>query len=120
MAVHPLQPHLVASGTNFGVILSEFDARALPAAVPLMTPPGSKEHSVAYASEKEVKLLTFQLAAPANPTVSNTGVLIELNGRPRNETSETPQMQVYLIDHFLLRIALGFIGDLRWFCIFSR
>lgn len=96
MAVHPLQPHLVASGTNFGVILSEFDARALPAAVSLVTPAGSKEHSVVFSSERELRLLTFQLAAPTNPTVSNTGVLIELNGRPRNETPETPQMQVVL------------------------
>ncbi|XP_024377308.1 uncharacterized protein [Physcomitrium patens] len=94
MGVHPLQPHLVASGTNFGVILSEFDPRALPAAVSLITPPGSKEHSVAFAVEKEIRLLTFQLAAPTNPTVSNTGVLIELNGRPRNETPEAPPMQV--------------------------
>lgn len=94
MAVHPLQPHLVASGTNFGVILTEFDAKALPAAVSLPTPPGSKEHTVAYASEKEIRLLSFHLAAPTNPTVSSAGVLIELNNRPRNETPESPQLQV--------------------------
>ncbi|KAJ6381278.1 hypothetical protein OIU77_030039 [Salix suchowensis] len=31
MVAHPLQPHLVATGTNIGVIVSEFDARSIPA-----------------------------------------------------------------------------------------
>jgi hypothetical protein len=95
MAVHPLQPHLVASGTNLGVILSEFDVKALPAAVPLPSAPGSKEHTVAFAVNSEIRLLSFQLAAPINPTISNTGVLIELTGRPRSDAPESSsQLQV--------------------------
>ncbi|RID59455.1 hypothetical protein BRARA_F02684 [Brassica rapa] len=35
MVAHPLQPHLVATGTNVGIIVSEFDPRAIPSAAPL-------------------------------------------------------------------------------------
>ncbi|MCE3050582.1 hypothetical protein HAX54_047611, partial [Datura stramonium] len=30
MVAHPLQPHLVATGTNIGIILCEFDQKSLP------------------------------------------------------------------------------------------
>ena len=51
MVAHPLQPHLVATGTNIGIILSEFDPRALPAVAPLPALTESKEHSAVYIVE---------------------------------------------------------------------
>ncbi|KAJ0093535.1 hypothetical protein Patl1_27161 [Pistacia atlantica] len=44
MVAHPLQPHLVATGTNIGVIVSEFDPRSLPPVAPLPTPSGKGTH----------------------------------------------------------------------------
>lgn len=87
MVAHPLQPHLVATGTNIGVILSEFDPRALPAVAPLPTPTESKEHSAVYIVERELKLLNFQLSNTANPSLGNSGVASE-TGRSRNESIE--------------------------------
>ncbi|XP_010913344.1 uncharacterized protein [Elaeis guineensis] len=87
MVAHPLQPHLVATGTNIGVILSEFDARALPAVAPLPTPPGSREHSAVYIVERELKLLNFQLSSTANPSLGSTGSISE-TGRSRAESAE--------------------------------
>ncbi|CAM6102896.1 unnamed protein product [Calypogeia fissa] len=69
LAVHPLQPHLVAAGTNFGVILCDFDAKAVRAVVSLPIPVGSKEHHVTCNVERELRLLTFQLSSHINPTL---------------------------------------------------
>ncbi|KAI3996980.1 hypothetical protein MKX01_021256 [Papaver californicum] len=84
MVAHPLQPHLVATGTNIGVILSEFDARSLPAVASLPTPSGSREHSAVYVVGRELKLLNFQLSNTANPS---PGSLSE-TGRSRTESLE--------------------------------
>ncbi|WOK95751.1 hypothetical protein Cni_G04458 [Canna indica] len=87
MVAHPLQPHLVATGTNIGVILSEFDARALPAVAALPTPPDSKEHAAVYIVERELKLLNFQLSNTANPSLGSTGTISE-TGRSRTEAEQ--------------------------------
>jgi hypothetical protein len=93
MVVHPLQPHLVASGTNYGVILSEFDAKALPPAVALPTPATSKEHTAVFLVDKEIRLLSFQLSAPLNLNAANTGPGVD-TARPRHDSSEASHMQV--------------------------
>ncbi|XP_059652174.1 uncharacterized protein LOC132299510 [Cornus florida] len=80
MVAHPLQPHLVATGTNAGVIVSEFDPKSLPAVAPLPTPPGSREHSAVYVVERELKLLHFQLSNTANPSLGSNGSLNEMGG----------------------------------------
>ncbi|KAF8390819.1 hypothetical protein HHK36_023118 [Tetracentron sinense] len=87
MVAHSLQPHLVATGTNIGVILSEFDARSLPAVAPLPTLPGSREHSAVFVVERELKLLNFQLSNTLNPSLGSTGSLSE-TGRSRVESLE--------------------------------
>ncbi|XP_031255049.1 uncharacterized protein LOC116113026 isoform X4 [Pistacia vera] len=87
MVAHPLQPHLVATGTNIGVIVSEFDPRSLPPVAPLPTPSGSREHSAVYVVERELKLLNFQLSSTANPSLGNNGSLSE-TGRFRGDSSE--------------------------------
>lgn len=87
MAVHPLLPHLVATGTNVGVILSEFDPKAIPAAVALPTPSGSKEHTAAFVVEKEIRLLSFQLSTPFNLTAGSSGSVTD-SMRPRQESLE--------------------------------
>ncbi|GAB2248105.1 hypothetical protein Droror1_Dr00007987 [Drosera rotundifolia] len=85
MVAHPLQPHLVATGTNIGVIMSEFDFRSLPPVAPLSSPPGSREHSAVYVVERELKLLNFQLSNTANPSLGSN---ISLNepGRSRGDS----------------------------------
>ncbi|CAM8905406.1 unnamed protein product [Rhodiola kirilowii] len=88
MVAHPLQPHLVATGTNIGVILSEFDPRSLPAVAPLPTPPGSREHSAVYLVERELKLLSFQLNNSTNPSLGSIGTLSEI-GRSKGDSAET-------------------------------
>ncbi|EOY32225.1 Transducin/WD40 repeat-like superfamily protein isoform 2 [Theobroma cacao] len=87
MVAHPLQPHLVATGTNIGIIVSEFDARSLPPVVPLLTPPGSREHSAVYIVERELKLLNFQLSNTANPSLGNNGSLSE-TGKLKGDSFE--------------------------------
>ncbi|KAG6728900.1 uncharacterized protein LOC122303981 isoform X1 [Carya illinoinensis] len=87
MVAHPLQPHLVATGTNIGVIVSEFDARSLPAVAPLPTLSGSREHSAVYVVERELKLLNFHLSNTANPSLGNNSSLSE-TGRYKGETFE--------------------------------
>ncbi|KNA11580.1 hypothetical protein SOVF_133800 isoform A, partial [Spinacia oleracea] len=77
MVAHPLQPHLVATGTNIGVIISEFDFRALPPVVALPSTLGSREHSSVYVVERELKLLTFQLSNTANSSLGSNGPLTE-------------------------------------------
>lgn len=88
MVAHPLQPHLVATGTNIGIILSEFDSRALPAVCPLPTPAGGNEHSAVYIVERELKLLNFQLSNTANPTLASAGPAAEAI-RARGESAES-------------------------------
>lgn len=85
MVAHPLQPHLVATGTNIGVILCEFNPKSLPAVVPLPTPSGSREHSAVYIVERELKLLNFQLSNIANATLGSTASLSEAG---RSESAE--------------------------------
>jgi hypothetical protein len=92
LAVHPLQPHLVAAGTNFGVILCEFDAKSIPAVVPLPTPVGSKAHRVMCNIERELRMLTFQLSSHTNPTVLSAG---DTGARIRADLAvETPSLLV--------------------------
>ena len=93
MTVHPLQPHLVATGTNYGVILSEFDAKALPPAVALPTPSLSKEHTAVFLVDKEIRLLSFQLSTPLNLNATNTGSVVDA-ARPRHESAEASHLQV--------------------------
>lgn len=87
MVAHPLQPHLVATGTNAGVIISEFDPRSLPAVASLPTPSETREHSAVYVIERELKLLNFQLSPTANPSIGNNGSLSEA-GRLRGDSVE--------------------------------
>ncbi|GAB2287720.1 hypothetical protein Dimus_022082 [Dionaea muscipula] len=87
MIAHPLQPHLVATGTNVGVIMSEFDFRSLPPAVPLPLAPGSREHSAVYVVERELKLLNFQLSNTGNASLGSNSSLSE-SGRSRGDTLE--------------------------------
>lgn len=87
MVAHTLQPHLVATGTNIGVIVCEFDARSLPAVAPLPSPLDSREHSAVYVVERELKLLSFQLNNSANPSLGNNNALSE-TGRSRGDSLE--------------------------------
>nr|GEV59174.1 transducin/WD40 repeat-like superfamily protein [Tanacetum cinerariifolium] len=87
MVAHPLQPHIVATGTNIGIILSEFDPRSLPAVAPLPSIPESREHAAVYVVERELKLLQFQLNNAANPSLGSNGSLTD-TGRLRGDTSE--------------------------------
>ncbi|KAI3701895.1 hypothetical protein L6452_27348 [Arctium lappa] len=87
MVAHPLQPHIVATGTNIGVILSEFDPRSLPAVAPLPSLPESREHAAVYVVERELKMLQFQLSNTANPSLGSNGSLTE-TGKLRGDPSE--------------------------------
>ncbi|KAG4921472.1 hypothetical protein JHK84_050346 [Glycine max] len=87
MVAHTLQPHLVAIGTNIGVIICEFDARSLPPVAPLPTPSDSREHSAIFVIERELKLLNFQLNNSANPSLGNNSSLSE-TGRPKGDFFE--------------------------------
>jgi len=91
MVAHPLQPHLVATGTNIGVIISEFDFRALPPVAALPSPPGTREHSAVYVVDRELRSLTFQLSNAANPSLGSNGSLTE-STRSRGE-SDLPQVK---------------------------
>lgn len=92
MVAHSLQPHLVATGTNIGVIISEFDPRSLPAVAPLPTPSGSRDHSAVYVVERELKLLNFQLSSAANPSLGNNGSLSEA-GRLKGDSPDALQIK---------------------------
>ncbi|XP_068665069.1 uncharacterized protein [Aristolochia californica] len=87
MVAHPLQPHLVATGTNIGVILCEFDPKSLPAVAALPPQPGSREHSAVYLVERELKLLQFQLSNVTNPSLGAAASISE-TGRTRPDFSE--------------------------------
>ncbi|CAA7023284.1 unnamed protein product [Microthlaspi erraticum] len=75
MVAHPLQPHLVATGTNVGIIVSEFDPRAIPSAAPLPALSGSRENSAVYILGRELKLLNFQISNSASPSLGNNSAL---------------------------------------------
>uniref|UniRef100_A0A803LT85 Transducin/WD40 repeat-like superfamily protein n=1 Tax=Chenopodium quinoa TaxID=63459 RepID=A0A803LT85_CHEQI len=97
MVAHPLQPHLVATGTNIGVIISEFDFRALPPVVALPSPPGSREHSAVYIVERELKLLTFQLSNTANTSLGSNGSLTEsARSKVDPEASQVKQIKKHI------------------------
>ncbi|XP_061366203.1 uncharacterized protein LOC133309444 [Gastrolobium bilobum] len=87
MVAHTLQPHLVATGTNIGVIMCEFDARSLPPVAPLPTPSDSRMHSAVFVIERELKLLNFQLNNSANPSLGNNSSLSE-TGRSKGDFFE--------------------------------
>ncbi|KAJ4843544.1 hypothetical protein Tsubulata_007960 [Turnera subulata] len=88
MAAHSLQPHLVVTGTNIGLIVCEFDAKSLPAVAPLPTPSENREHSAVYVVERELKLLNFQLSNTANPSLASNGSLSE-TGKYKGDTAES-------------------------------
>ncbi|KAL6545662.1 hypothetical protein OROGR_009536 [Orobanche gracilis] len=73
MVAHTLRPHLVATGTNIGVLVCEFDAKALPPIAPLPTLPGGREHAAVYVVERQLKLLQFQLSNTTNPALGSNG-----------------------------------------------
>ncbi|CAL0311176.1 unnamed protein product [Lupinus luteus] len=87
MVAHSLQPHLVATGTNIGVIMCEFDPRSLPPVAPLPTPSDSREHSAIFVVERELKLLNFQLNNSVNPSLGNNSSLSE-TGRSKGDFFE--------------------------------
>ncbi|KAL3382185.1 hypothetical protein AABB24_001974 [Solanum stoloniferum] len=87
MVAHPLQPHLVATGTNIGIILCEFDQKSLPPVAVLPTPTESHEHTAVYVVERELKLLQFQLSNTTAPALGSNGSLSD-TGRFRGEIPE--------------------------------
>ncbi|KAK6805181.1 hypothetical protein RDI58_002966 [Solanum bulbocastanum] len=87
MVAHPLQPHLVATGTNIGIILCEFDQKSLPPVAVLPTPTESREHTAVYVVERELKLLQFQLSNTTAPALGSNGSLSD-TGRFRGEIPE--------------------------------
>ncbi|CAN4108269.1 unnamed protein product [Withania somnifera] len=87
MVAHPLQPHLVATGTNIGIILCEFDQKSLPPVAVLPTPTESREHTAVFVVERELKLLQFQLSNTTAPALGSNGSLSD-TGRFRGEIPE--------------------------------
>jgi hypothetical protein len=85
MVAHTLQPHLVAIGTNIGVVICEFDARSLPPVAPLPTPSDSREHSAVFVIERELKLLNFQLNNSVNPSLESS---LAETGRTQGDSFE--------------------------------
>ncbi|KAK2398185.1 Transducin/WD40 repeat superfamily protein [Trifolium repens] len=85
MVAHTLQPHLVAIGTNIGVVICEFDARSLPPVAPLPTPSDSREHSAVFVIERELKLLNFQLNNSVNPSLGSS---LAETGRAQGDSFE--------------------------------
>ncbi|ONK69912.1 uncharacterized protein A4U43_C05F28140 [Asparagus officinalis] len=96
MVAHPLQPHLVATGTNIGVILSEFDPKSLPAVAALPTPPASRVHSAVYVVERELKLLNFQLSNTSNPALGSSGSLSEAGKSDSAESLQVKQTKKHI------------------------
>lgn len=96
MIAHPLQPHLVATGTNIGVIISELDAKSLPAVAPLPTPSGGRDHSAVYIVERELKLLNFQLSHATNPSLGNNGSLSEGGRLKGDELLQVKQVKKHI------------------------
>lgn len=112
MVVHPLQPHLLAVGTNMGVIMAQFAPKCIPPAVALPPPPGSREQFVICASNKSLYAVSFQVAGPGGPIIASGGPppgasegphsgehpagLLNLSankGRPDSADSSAPQVR---------------------------
>ncbi|KAK4427529.1 TSET complex member tstF [Sesamum alatum] len=87
MVAHSLQSHLVATGTNIGVLVCEFDAQSLPPVAPLLTAPASREHAAVCVVKRELKLLQFQLSNTPNPALGGNGSSND-GGRVRGDTPE--------------------------------
>ncbi|KAE8697074.1 Transducin/WD40 repeat-like superfamily protein isoform 2 [Hibiscus syriacus] len=75
MVAHQLKPQLVATGTNVGVIVSEFDPGSLPPVTPLPMSAESRDHSAVCIIEKELSLLNFQLSNMTDPSLGNNSSL---------------------------------------------
>ncbi|KAL4384266.1 hypothetical protein GQ457_15G029400 [Hibiscus cannabinus] len=71
MVAHPLKPHLVATGTNVGILVSEFDPGSLPPVTPLPMSAESRDHSAVCILEKELRLLNFHLSNTTDPSLGN-------------------------------------------------
>ncbi|GMJ01538.1 Transducin/WD40-2 Protien [Hibiscus trionum] len=83
MVAHPLKPHLVATGTNVGVLVSEFDPGSLPPVTPLPMSAESRDHSAVCILGKELRLLNFHLSNTTDPSHGNNSSLSDagnLNG----------------------------------------
>ncbi|KAK8615207.1 hypothetical protein V6N13_068988 [Hibiscus sabdariffa] len=83
MVAHPLKPHLVATGTNVGILVSEFDPGSLPPVTPLPMSAESRDHSAVCILEKELRLLNFHLSNTTDPSLGNNSSLSDagkLNG----------------------------------------
>ncbi|XP_051147314.1 uncharacterized protein LOC127262598 [Andrographis paniculata] len=89
MVAHSLQPHLVATGTNIGILICEFDAKALPPVAPLPAKPGSRENAALYLVDKELKLLQFQPSNTQNPSQGS-----HMNDAGRVSSDKPEQLQV--------------------------
>jgi len=96
MVAHPLQPHLVATGTNVGIIISELDFRALPPVAALPSPAGSREHSAVFVVGRELKLLTFKLSNTANPLGSNETLAESAKSNGDSEPLQVNQMKKHI------------------------
>ncbi|XP_028792501.1 uncharacterized protein LOC114748302, partial [Neltuma alba] len=83
MVAHALQPHLVVTGTNIGVIICEFDARSLPSVAPLPIPRDGGENSAVYVVGRELQLLNFQLSNSANPSIAKAALYQKQGGLRR-------------------------------------
>lgn len=94
MVVHSLQPHLVATGTNIGIFVCEFDSKSLPPVAPLPTPPGSREHAAVYVVGRELKVLQFQLSNSANPSLGINS--LNDSGRDTQEHLNVKQIRKHI------------------------
>ncbi|KAF8082503.1 hypothetical protein N665_0822s0015 [Sinapis alba] len=103
MVAHPLQPHLVATGTNVGIIVSEFDPRAIPSAAFLPALPGSRENSAVYILGRELKLLNFQISNTANPSPGNNALsdsgMSKLDAGEQMTVKQTKKKNVAPVPH---------------------
>ncbi|KAK8494689.1 hypothetical protein V6N12_016059 [Hibiscus sabdariffa] len=68
MVAHPLKPHLVATGTNGGIIVSEFDSRSLIHVTPLLMSVESRDDSAICIHEDELRLLNLHLSNTTEPS----------------------------------------------------
>ncbi|KAK6119119.1 hypothetical protein DH2020_047127 [Rehmannia glutinosa] len=127
MVAHTLQPHLVATGTNIGVLVCEFDAKALPPIAPLATLPGSREHAAVYVVERELKLLQFQLSNTANPALGSNGSLNDA-GRVKGDTPEQLHVKqiksaLVLLFHMILTRFFPYLAivwpDIPYFSVYK-
>eukprot|EP00271_Cylindrocystis_brebissonii_P014334 TRINITY_DN35657_c0_g1_i1.p1 TRINITY_DN35657_c0_g1~~TRINITY_DN35657_c0_g1_i1.p1 ORF type:complete len:1559 (+),score=320.88 TRINITY_DN35657_c0_g1_i1:569-5245(+) len=105
MAVHPLQPHLIAFGTNMGAVLATYAPTCIPPAVALPATPGEREQTVVCQSSKSLFALSFQVATQSLVASSSIGhgservaaglASVEGGvGRNRMDTSEASSPQV--------------------------